>query len=151
MQKLVIPQIEIKLSYKDKVKQDDLYVIKTIYDVEKVIRKCFNADTLLWREEVILLCLNRANKVVGFYRVSVGGLAQTTCDPKVIFTIALNTGASGIILAHNHPSGNLMPSQCDIEVSKKINNMAKLLDITFLDNLIITQDSYYSFAQEGHL
>ena len=151
MSKIVIPQIEIKLSYKNKTKQSDFFQVSTPDDIHKLIRACFDADTLLWREEMILLCLNRANKVIGFFRVSVGGLASTLCDPKVVFTIALNCGAHSIILAHNHPSGNLQPSKADLDLSKRIKQAGSLLDIVLLDNLILTDTAYLSFSNEGLL
>jgi DNA repair protein RadC len=98
---------------------------------------------------MILLCLNRANKVIGFYKVSSGGFAGTVADPKVIFTIALNCAASAIIIAHNHPSGNLKASKADIDLTNKIKLAGDTLEINLLDHIIMTEDSYYSFADDA--
>ena len=151
MQNLNIPEIEFSLSYKNQVKQSELRIIRTSKDCEEVLRTIFNSSTFLWREEMLLLCLSRSNKVIGYYRVSVGGIAGTICDPKVIFTIALNSGASAIVLAHNHPSGELQPSPADKAITKKIREVGTLLEVTLIEHIILTQESYYSFADNGTL
>lgn len=99
-------------------------------------------------EESHFITLNNASKVIAHHKTSQGGIAGTIMDPKIILRQALLDGASKIILAHNHPSGNLKPSEADIAITKKIKESAKLMDITLLDHLIITQKSYYSFADE---
>ena len=151
MQNLNIPEIEFSLHYKNQVKQSELRQITSSQDCEDVLRIVFNSSTFLWREEMLLLCLNRANKVIGYYRVSVGGVSGTVCDPKVIFTIALNSGASAIVLAHNHPSGNLQPSEADKALTKKIKDLGALLEVTLIEHMILTDESYYSFADNGTL
>jgi DNA repair protein RadC len=100
-------------------------------------------------EEFWLLFLNRANKVTHREQLSKGGVAGTIVDAKLIFKRALELQASGIILAHNHPSGNLKPSQQDINVTKQLQNGAKLLDMSILDHIIVAENQYYSFADEG--
>ena len=143
---------EIKISFKvDKVKKSEMTQIKTSRQGYDVLREVFNADTIDWLEEAIVLCLNNANKVVGFYKLSTGGVTGTVMDPRIVFTVALNCGASGIILAHNHPSGTLRPSQNDIDITHKIREGGKLLDIKLLDHVIVTDEGYYSFADEGKL
>jgi len=102
-------------------------------------------------EEFWILLLNRANRVVAKKQISQGGVAGTVADPKIIFKIALETLASGIILAHNHPSGNLTASQADIELTKKLKEGGKLLEICVLDHLILAGQKYFSFADEGML
>lgn len=102
-------------------------------------------------EEFWLLLLNRANRVLKKHRISSGGIHGTVADPKIIFKIALEEPASGIIVAHNHPSGNLTASQQDIELTKKLKEAGKLLEIQLLDHLIIAGKKYYSFADEGIL
>lgn len=151
MQNLNIPEIEFSLHYKNQVKQSELRQITSSQECEDVLRIVFNSSTFLWREEMLLLCLNRANKVIGYYRVSVGGVSGTVCDPKVIFTIALNSGASAIVLAHNHPSGNLDPSPADRALTKQIKSLGELLQITLIEHMILTHESYYSFADNGTL
>lgn len=102
-------------------------------------------------EEFWILLLNRANHVIDKYQVSKGGVTGTVVDPKLIFKKAVECIASGIILCHNHPSGNKHPSDADISLTKKLRDAGLLLDIHVLDHLIIAGESYYSFADEGRL
>ena len=102
-------------------------------------------------EEFWILLLNRANKVIAKERVSIGGVAGTVVDAKIIFRKALEALASGIILCHNHPSGNLNPSRADLEITKKLKQAGSFLEINVLDHLIIAENSYFSFADEGKL
>ncbi len=105
----------------------------------------------LAHEEFWILLLNRANRVVGRQQISQGGVTGTVVDAKVIFRKAIEGLACSIILCHNHPSGNLQPSQADTELTRKLAQAGKLLDIVVLDHLIISEAGYYSFADEGEL
>lgn len=100
-------------------------------------------------EEFKILLLNRNNRVVKIETISTGGVAGTVVDPKIIFKRALDVHASSIILAHNHPSGNLHPSKADIDITKKIVQAGNTLEIKVLDHLIISEKGYYSFLDEG--
>ncbi|MEN8928233.1 MAG: DNA repair protein RadC [Flavobacteriales bacterium] len=100
-------------------------------------------------EEFWIVMLNRANKIIDKQLIGRGGISETTADIKLIFKNAIESLASGIILAHNHPSGNLKPSQSDISLTKKITNAASLFDIKVWDHLIIGDGNYFSFADEG--
>lgn len=102
-------------------------------------------------EEFWVIYLNRANKVISATKLSTGGVSATIVDPKLIFHQALAKLATGIIISHNHPSGNLKPSQQDIALTNKIKTAAKNLDINLLDHLIVAGNNYYSFADEGKL
>ncbi len=102
-------------------------------------------------EEFWILLLSRNCKILSKELISKGGLSGTVADPKIIFHIALQHQASSIILAHNHPSGNLKPSQQDIDLTKKIFNAGRILDIGVLDHIIIAGQSYFSFGDEGLL
>ena len=102
-------------------------------------------------EEFWMLLLNRANKIMKHVKVSEGGISGTVVDPKKIFFIALEHHASSIILAHNHPSGVCTPSEADIKITKKIKDSGALLEISVLDHIIVANDSFYSFADEGTL
>ncbi|GLR19133.1 RadC family protein [Portibacter lacus] len=102
-------------------------------------------------EEFWILFLNRGNIVIGKQRISIGGVTGTIVDPKVIYKKALDFLATGIILAHNHPSGNLVPSNADLQITRKIVDAGKSLDISVYDHLIIAGNSYYSFADEGKI
>ena len=103
-------------------------------------------------EEFYILLLDRSSRVMGRYLVSQGSVAGTVVDPKDVFCAALKTRCSGLILAHNHPSGNLKPSSSDLDLTKKLIQGGDLLDIQILDHLILAPDGgYYSFADEGLL
>jgi len=105
--------------------------------------------TDLNHEEFWVLMLNRANLVTGRCLVSKGGQAGTVADPKTIFKMALEYNAANIIIAHNHPSGNLQPSKADIGITRKMVEAGKMMDLFVLDHLIVTDQGYYSFADEG--
>lgn len=108
------------------------------------------ADLLdIAHEEFWVLLLNRANRVIRKSQISQGGVAGTVADPKIIFKLALDDLASGVILAHNHPSGNLTASQADLDLTKKLKEAGKLLDIQVLDHIIVAGQKYFSFADEG--
>ncbi len=112
----------------------------------------FKANLLdIHHEEFWILLVNRANRVIKKHQISQGGVAGTVADPKIIFKAALEELASGIILAHNHPSGNLTASQADIDLTKKLKDAGKLLEIEVLDHVIIAGQKYFSFADEGML
>jgi len=96
-----------------------------------------------------VILLNRANRVIGIFNLSTGGTVGTVAEPKLVFASSILRNASSIILAHNHPSGNLKPSTADTELTKKMKEAGKLLDIPVLDHLIVTSEGYYSFADEG--
>jgi len=102
-------------------------------------------------EEFWVLLLNNANKLKYKWQLSVGGITATLVDVRLIYKKALEMGATSIILCHNHPSGNLKPSQSDIMLTKKIIKGANLLDVKILDHVIVTEKSCYSFADEGCL
>jgi DNA repair protein RadC len=103
----------------------------------------------LYQEEFWILLTGRSQKVLGKELVSRGGLTEVVVDPKIVFSIALRYQSTGIILIHNHPSGNLKPSNSDIHLTKRLTDAGKMLEIQVLDHLIITDKGYYSFADEG--
>jgi len=140
---------EFTISLKSKVKASERYTIRGAEDCYTVFKEVFDADTIEWSESMIVLALSNANKVLGFYKISGGGLAGTICDPRIVYQFALLSNASALILAHNHPSGSLKPSAADIAVTKKIKAAGELMDIRLLDHLIITTEGYTSLADEG--
>jgi DNA repair protein RadC len=147
-----IPEINLAVTFSDKVKKRDLVTVNHSSDIAKVMRDCYNKNTIDWIEEFLVFCLNRSNKIVGFYRVSKGGVTGTVADPRVILTVALQCCATAIILTHNHPSGGLRPSKSDEDLTFKIKEAARYFDIAVLDHIIVgDEDSYYSFADEGIL
>jgi len=100
-------------------------------------------------EEFWIILVNRANRVIKKYQISQGGVAGTVADPKIIFKLALEELACGIILAHNHPSSNLTPSKEDLSLTQKLKEGGKLLEIQVLDHIILGGQKYFSFADEG--
>lgn len=144
-----LPELRIKVERKDGDGQ--VYQVRSSNDAANFFRTIFNADTMLWTEESAMICLNRANEVIGYFKVSSGGTASTIMDAKVIFTQALQAGAHSIILAHNHPSGNTNPSDIDIKLTKQLIKGADLLDMRVLDHIILTDKSHLSMADEGYI
>jgi DNA repair protein RadC len=141
---------EITVSYKPLLKLSGQPQISTSIDAYQIFKEAWS-ETLCYCEEFNILLLNRANKVLGISKISVGGIAGTVADPKKIFQTALKANASSIILAHNHPSGNLKPSQADIDLTRKIKNAGAFLDLPIMDHIIITDEGFLSFADEGIL
>ena len=119
---------------------------KQSYDI---LMACWSSSTIELQEEFKVLLLNRANQVLGIYPLSKGGVSATVVDAKLVFSVALKCNASSIIIAHNHPSGNLNPSEVDKNLTQKLKRAGQYLDITLLDHLIVTKDSFYSFSDNG--
>ncbi len=142
---------EVQAVYKTKIKISEQPKITNSEMAKDILLKAFNKDTLEYKEEFIILLLNRTNRVLGYVKISSGGTTGTTADPKIIFTLALKTNASAIILAHNHPSGNLKPSKSDLELTNKLVKAGKLLDITIFDHIILSKDGHYSMADENQI
>jgi DNA repair protein RadC len=140
---------EVQLSYKAKIKPSERPKIISSKDAEKIARSLWDENKMELQEEFKVMLLSRANRVIGVYNLSCGGVAGTVADPKLIFVSALKGLANGIILVHNHPSGNLTPSQADIDLTKKCREAGKFLEIQVLDHIIITSESYYSMADDG--
>jgi DNA repair protein RadC len=143
----MIPEIKIKVT----LSKGDTVKINNSTDAYNVFKDLFDPNTIVWSEEMILLALNRNNEVYAWRRVSSGGTTGTVCDPKVIFSILLNCGASAFILAHNHPSGALIPSKQDIDITQKLKDGGEILDINLLDHLIIGHDNYHSMGDNQQL
>jgi DNA repair protein RadC len=116
----------------------------------KVLQSVWN-EHISYKESFYVLLLNRANIVLGYNLLSIGGGTGTVVDIKHLLQLALKTNASGVIVAHNHPSGNLKPSRQDKTLTKKVKQASGLLDIQLLDHLIITETGYFSFADELEL
>ena len=138
---------EIQVSYKP-----GLISSKIINDSNAafdILAKLFPQETICLQEQFVVLYLNRANRVIGSYQLSKGGITGTIADVRLILSVALKTLASGLILAHNHPSGNLKPSEADKQITSKIRQAAKLLDIELIDHIIISSEGYCSFMDDG--
>ena len=124
-------------------------VIRTSKDAEKIIREIYSDDDIGVQETFYALYLNTSNDVVGFSLISIGGISSTVVDQRLIIKQALDRLATGIILCHNHPSGATKPSSQDISITKKVEKACQLFDIKILDHIIVAEDSYFSFTDEG--
>ncbi|MES2328571.1 MAG: JAB domain-containing protein [Bacteroidota bacterium] len=142
---------EIELIYRSKVKPSKRPEIKTARAAYELLLSHWDDNTIELTETAIALLMNKANRVMGMYRMSTGGITGTVVDPRLLFAAALKVNASAFILAHNHPSGNLLPSQQDKAITEKLMSAGKFLDIKLLDHLIISTENYYSFSDEGLL
>ena len=140
---------EIQLFYKNENKEH--IIVTNSQSAYDVLREDWSPNTIELQEEFKLLLLDRDNKVLGVYSLSKGGIAGTVVDIRLMMVAALKAKANAIILAHNHPSGNLKPSIQDRERTKKILKASKFLDVQLLDHIIMTKKSYFSFADEGML
>lgn len=115
----------------------------------KLFLNSWNMDNIELLEEFKVMFLNQANKVLGVYSLSKGGINQCTVDIRHIYSIALKVNASAIIVAHNHPSGNLKPSREDLKITSQIASAGEILNIKLLDHLIITEVDYFSIEESG--
>lgn len=142
---------EVAISYKTKVKASDRLNLRTSADVYSALKSVYNLDTVEHHEEFVILLLNRAMSMLGWAKISVGGITATVVDNRIIFQHALLANATAIIVSHNHPSGLTLPSDQDKALTKKLAEIGKLLDIEVKDHIIFAPDSYYSFADEGEI
>lgn len=140
---------EIELRYKNPIKPSQRPQVTNAEAAYRLFRDTWNPDTLELRESFKVMLLSRDSRVLGIATISEGGMTTSIADPRMIFAIALKANACGIILCHNHPSGNLQPSKSDIAVTRKIKKTGELLDITVFDHLIVTGEGYYSFNDGG--
>ena len=141
---------EINISYKPCNAHKPL--VKSSLEAYAQLQQFFPEHTIALYETFVVAYFNRANRLIGVYELSKGGLTGTVADPRLVLSVALKCAATGIILAHNHPSGNLQPSEADKEITNRIKKACEFLEIKLLDHLIIAPDGkYLSFADEGLL
>lgn len=119
-------------------------------DAANYCRQFFSDDILIY-ESFFIMLLNRANEVIAWAKISQGGVVGTVCDPKIILKYVVDSLACGIILCHNHPSGTTRPSDADKFTTNKLKEALNLVDSQVLDHIILTEDSYFSFADDGLL
>jgi DNA repair protein RadC len=137
-----------KISLKKDPTNFERVKITSSNDSAKYIRQFYSDDIEIF-ESFFILLLNRQNKTIGYAKISQGGVAGTVVDAKIVLKYIVDTLASAVILCHNHPSGNLNPSTQDLEITKKLSQAAKLVDSQVIDHIILTPDSFYSFADNG--
>jgi DNA repair protein RadC len=143
---------EIEIRYRRKPIQQEVRRIQNSSDAIALLRQLYDKNRIHYKEESIAIFLNRNNDVLGFQKLSSGGLTGTIVDARILFSIALKTLSSGIILSHNHPSGNLKPSSQDVSLTHRLRKFGNMIDVCLLDHIIVDDTfNYYSFAEEGTL
>ena len=143
---------EIEIVFKKKIKSSELPKITTSAEAHEILRSVWS-DKIELYEEFLLLLLNNSNKCLGWVKISQGGFTGTVVENKLILAVAIKSAATGIIVAHNHPSGGIIPSQPDIKCTRQLNECCKIFDIKLIDHLILSGDTekYYSFADDGNI
>jgi DNA repair protein RadC len=143
---------EVRLVYRTKVKASERLQVKCSKDAFDIFMESWDQDSIEHIEEFKLILMTRSNKVLGIASISKGGISGTVTDVRIILQYAIKANASGIIICHNHPSGNVQPSESDLKITRKIKESGNVMDIQLLDHLIIVPEgTYYSMADEGIL
>jgi DNA repair protein RadC len=147
---------ELRMSYKRRRKAEAgqltmPWVIASAMTAEAYLRSVWDRDTLGLLEEFLVVCLNGAHEVLGWVKVSRGGFGHAPVDPRVVFAVALQAASSAILLAHNHPAGTTDPSPEDILLTRRLADSGRLLGVSVLDHIILTEDKALSMAERGIL
>ena len=140
---------EVQITYSSKVKSADRIKISSSEEAVNAFRAFWPSYEHI--EFTYMLLLNRQNQITGKYFLAKGGITGTVVDVRVIFQVAIKANSTSILLAHNHPSGNLQPSDADRKITRQVKEAGKILDIALLDHLILTEESFLSMADEGLL
>lgn len=140
---------EITLKYK--VGPEKKVKITSSQNAYEALRPLYDPDTISLAECFICLFLNRANTTIGWFKVSQGGIAGTIFDIKLVMATAIKCAASAIIISHNHPSGNLEPSEADKTITSKLKKACQLIDVAIHDHIIMSEESYRSMGDEGEM
>ena len=141
LDKYLLREINVKYHKKDRKE----FNISCSKDAYTFLKEIIDSDTL-FREEFYLLCLSKKNNIIGWYKLSSGGIDKCIVDIRILCSLALNCLATSIIIAHNHPSDNLQYSFSDEKINDRVKKACEVLDICLLDSLILTSNNYYSFA-----
>ena len=141
---------EVEIAYKRKATGDPI-LITSSKKAEEVFRQVFPENKIEYKEMFFVLLLNRRNEVLGVSQIGIGNASGVLVDSREIFTLALKSASTGIILAHNHPSGQSKPSHADIQMTKRIKSFADMIDVILLDHIILTTQSYTSMIDEGYI
>lgn len=140
---------EIEIVYKNKTPVKDRPKVTCSREAMTILRSVWDTNKIELVEQFKIMLMDRRNACIGISEVGTGGISGCVVDPKIVFATALKSRASGIILSHNHPSGNLTASQADIDLTRKMKEAGKFLEIQVLDHIIMTSEHYYSFADDG--
>ncbi len=145
---------ELKVSYqrgrpKDGKQERMPFFVASPVSCEQYLRTLWDDDTIELREEFVLLCLNGAHEVLGWVKLHTGGFNHASVDLRMVLAVALQTASSAVVVAHNHPSGNLKPSPEDRALTRRLAEACELVGVKFLDHLIVSRDASYSFRDHG--
>lgn len=140
---------EISVSYS--TNKADIIKLTNCKSTFDFILSQWNLDIIEFQEECKVILFNRANFVLGVYELSKGGISGTVVDIRIVLSVALKCNASGIVLVHNHPSGNLIPSEPDKQITRRLKDACDLLGFNLLDHYIISKYDFYSFKQNGFI
>ena len=140
---------EVEIVYKNKIPFEDRIQITSSSTAYDILRQSWDDNRIELVEQFKILLLDRRHTCLGVSDIATGGITGCLVDPRIIFATALKTRASALILAHNHPSGTLKPSEADIDLTRKLMQGGKLLEISVLDHLIVTPHRYCSLADDG--
>lgn len=140
---------EVELIYRNKVKYKDRPKVHSPDDAHAILRAAWDENKIEFQEQFRIILLDQSSSCIGVSCIGAGGISNCLVDPKIVFATALKSRASSLILSHNHPSGNLKPSQADIRLTEKLFRAGQLLDINVADHLILSADGYISMATEG--
>jgi DNA repair protein RadC len=140
---------KVELIYRSRTKVADRPKVRSARDAYKILKRNWDLNKIELVEQFQILLMDRSGACIGISEISRGGIAGCFVDPKVIFATALTSRASNIILAHNHPSGNLAASLSDIALTRRLCQAGELLDIVVRDHVIVTKEGYLSLADRG--
>jgi DNA repair protein RadC len=140
--------IAVEWTKREAIRNEKTVKIRTSRDAFDILHSYYYSSEV---EKSYAIFLNRNNKVIGVHAISEGGMTATIIDTRVVFKKCLELGATGMILSHNHPSGNLQPSEQDIELTKRFREVGRIMEIQVLDHIILAGDSYTSLADEGKI
>ena len=141
---------EIKISYSSISYNETIKIVDSAKAYNS-FKDSWNIETIELFEEFKIILLNHASEALGIYTVSKGGISSTVVEIRHILFVALKTNSTGIILAHNHPSGNLKPSSSDLKLTERMNEACKVMDLNLMDHIILSKQGYFSFKDEGYL
>lgn len=142
---------EVKLTYQTKIKASERETVYSSKEAYKLFLSVFDTETIQYKESMKVILLSRARKVLGVCSISEGGIDETSADIRIILQAAILGNASAIVLAHNYPSGCLTPSRQDNKLTEQLKKASQLLNIRLDDHLIISDEGYFSYADEGKI
>ena len=141
---------EVRLVYKNRTRAEDRPKVQSPDDAFKILYESWDKDQITLREECKLLLLDNRMHLMSIAPISTGGMTEAIVDPRIVFAIALKRRSHRIILAHNHPTGNLKPSEADLRLTERLSSLGKMMRIDLEDHLIITDEGYRSIMHDTY-